>query len=185
MTWWFTSDHHFGHANIIKYTDRPFKDVQEMDTELIRRWNDLISDDDYVIHLGDFTLGENAVKYFEHLNGHISVLGNPWHHDRRWLPARHESLYTGSGERVHIRPPLDVVETNKVPIVLCHYPLAIWDRKHYGAWHLHGHSHGGYKGKGFIHDVGVDNNNFRPVSISEIRVIMEKKGWHPEWKEYA
>jgi calcineurin-like phosphoesterase family protein len=60
-------------------------------------------------------------------------------------------------------------------IVLCHYPFAEWDRKHYGSWHLHGHSHGNYHGQGLIYDVGVDTNNFTPVSLEQITEIMARK----------
>lgn len=76
------SDTHFQHANIIKYCARPFKDVQEMDEELIRRWNSVVTPVDTVIHVGDFALGQwDAVKAIcSRLNGYkILVKGN---HDR-------------------------------------------------------------------------------------------------------
>jgi calcineurin-like phosphoesterase family protein len=87
-----TSDTHFGHANIIKYTGRPFKDVYHMDTELIRRWNERVAPEDTVIHLGDFCFknspggkeGEGTVNparhYTDQLNGKIiPIKGN---HDK-------------------------------------------------------------------------------------------------------
>ncbi|WP_258934193.1 hypothetical protein [Nesterenkonia pannonica] len=52
MTTFFTSDHHFGHANIIRYCDRPFADVAEMDEAMIDRWNETVSPDDEVWVLG-------------------------------------------------------------------------------------------------------------------------------------
>lgn len=54
---WFTSDTHFGHANIIKYCNRPYKDTEEMNADLIKRWNSTVGKDDLVWHLGDFSLG--------------------------------------------------------------------------------------------------------------------------------
>ena len=51
-----TADHHFGHANIIEYTNRPFASVEEMDAALIAAWNERVTDYDLVYHLGDFTL---------------------------------------------------------------------------------------------------------------------------------
>ena len=50
----FTSDLHLGHANIIRYCDRPFANVGEMDAELIRRWNETVGEEDVVYFLGDF-----------------------------------------------------------------------------------------------------------------------------------
>lgn len=183
----FTGDHHFFHRNIIKYCNRPFTSVREMDAELIKRWNAKITPDDRVYHLGDFTLGdrETAKRYFSELNGNICVLANRWHHDRRWLPASvDKTIRSQSGELnyVNIFPPMVVLQFSELSetkhpkaIVLCHYPLAKWDRKHYGSWHLYGHSHGQFDNGGLSMDVGVDANNFYPVSLEEIAEIMRKR----------
>jgi len=53
---WFTSDHHFGHKNIIEFSKRPFANVEEMNAELVKRWNERIAKEDKVYHLGDFAL---------------------------------------------------------------------------------------------------------------------------------
>lgn len=171
---WFTGDQHFGHANIIKYTNRPFASVEEMDAELIRRWNEVVKSDDIVLHLGDFALGgwQDARNYFCRLKGKIAVLGNIWHHDKRWLDYD-GAFYSYNEQRVEIYPPMVVAELHDgnprpLSIVLCHYPFAEWDGKHHGAIHLHGHSHGKHKADGLIWDVGVDANNFYPVSLENI-----------------
>lgn len=77
-----TSDTHFGHANIIKYCQRPFASVEEMDETLISNWNSVVKPADCVYHLGDFSLGkaENVAKYLARLQGRIVLVrGN---HDR-------------------------------------------------------------------------------------------------------
>lgn len=169
---YFTSDHHFGHANIIKYCNRPFRNVAEMDQEMIQRWNSVVNYADTVYHLGDFCLGNArmARTYFGRLNGYIKILSNPWHHDKCWLPpdGSNREFRTKSGHLVGLLPPLAVVTIKRQVIVLCHYPLAFWDRKHYDSWHLHGHSHGRHHGEGKILDVGVDSNRFYPISFAEI-----------------
>ncbi len=188
---YFTSDNHFGHENIIKYCDRPFASAEEMDRAMIERWNDAIGSKDVIYHLGDFTLNGYAfaAQTFAQLNGTIMLLGTPWHHDRRWLNAEGAGTPCNRvGKLIAILPPMyfipeyypwdvgpgpDVVET-MVNLTLCHYPLAIWERKHYGAVHLHGHSHGRYKGEGRILDVGVDSWDFAPVSLERVCEAMDE-----------
>lgn len=82
MSRFFTSDTHFGHANIIRLCNRPFKDVNHMNEEIVRRWNEVVSEDDIVYHLGDVALGTfaDSINYVSRLNGYkILVPGN---HDR-------------------------------------------------------------------------------------------------------
>ena len=79
----FTSDTHFGHANIINLCNRPFKDVNHMNDMLVENWNSVVTDDDTVFHLGDFALGGSAVwsNVLSRLKGKIYlILGN---HDRK------------------------------------------------------------------------------------------------------
>lgn len=59
----FTSDTHFGHANIIRFCKRPFENVEEMNEALIENWNKVVSDDDTVFHLGEYTIdGHDYIK---------------------------------------------------------------------------------------------------------------------------
>jgi calcineurin-like phosphoesterase family protein len=182
----FTSDQHFGHENIIKYCHRPFGSVDDMDDEMVECWNLVVKPTDTVYHLGDFTLlgKDAAASYFRRLNGTINVLRNGWHHDKRWLPAYPDITtsvcHSRQGIPVTIADPLIVLEFPEYgdgkypkPIVLCHYPIAEWDRKHYGAWHLHGHSHGNHQGEGLIWDIGVDNTRFYPVSLERVAREMD------------
>lgn len=190
---WFTSDHHFGHANIIEYADRPYSSVDEMDTDLIARWNSRVKPDDVVFHLGDVTLGDNADQYLDKLHGKIFVLANPWHHDKRWLPRTwHERCGTMEFAEltkifydVSFLPPIVVLEMDNPgtkeahphAITLCHYPVEEWDRKHYDAWHLHGHSHGKARNVWCRLDVGVDCWNYQPISLGEITQHFWQMGW--------
>lgn len=82
MSIFFTSDTHFGHKNIIRYSERPFADFEEMDWKIVDQWNKTVGDTDVVYHLGDVAMGasdrwDNILKS---LNGYkILVVGN---HDR-------------------------------------------------------------------------------------------------------
>lgn len=173
MTIWFTSDQHFNHINAIKYCNRPFANVDEMNKALIGSWNKVVKPDDTVYHLGDFTLGgiDVAQKFLEQLNGTLLVLLNPHHHDKRWILSP-----INRDERFDILPGIWIMEANDIgntmPIILCHYPFEVWDRKHYGAIHFHGHSHGKlHKVIGRL-DVGVDNaykllGQYQPFSLTD------------------
>ena len=76
----FTSDHHFGHENIIRFCNRPFKDAREMNEVLIQRWNEKVKPRDEVYHLGDFglTYKENLETILNQLNGKkYLIVGKP------------------------------------------------------------------------------------------------------------
>ena len=173
----FSSDHHFGHENVIEYCNRPFSSSVEMDETMIERWNERVMPGDTVYYLGDFTLNDfpKFNDIFTKLNGNIYFMKMPFHHDRRWQSDKRASFLS-------YIPPLHVLENvyqfafdEPRPLVLCHYPIAEWDRKHYGSVHLHGHSHGNYSGTGMILDVGVDNHNFYPISINDVKWFMENE----------
>lgn len=172
MTIYFTSDHHFGHANIIKFCNRPFDSVEEMDNDLIEKWNLVVRSGDVVYHLGDFTLkGIKEFKYYcSQLNGYLRII--PGGHDHRWLrkftPTSTKTAYCT------VFPPLHTLKLNP-PIVLCHYAMRVWDRFHYGSWHLYGHSHGNLPPHGLSLDVGVDNNRYIPLSWEHVLIYMNKR----------
>ena len=175
---YFTSDQHFGHDNIRKYCDRPFSSVKEMDEEMIKRWNSVVKDySDIVYHLGDFCLGDNAKPYISRLVGRIRFVIPNNHHDRRWYANKPDL------PNVEYLSPLEFIEVQGIGIALCHYPIAVWERSHYGAWMLYGHVHRkDFVLPGFTMNVGVDHQNFYPVSFAAIREDMEQMGWHKNWK---
>jgi len=76
---WFTSDHHFGHKNILEYEKeaRPFATIEEMHETLIERWNSVVNPNDIVYHLGDFCFGKKNLIIAKRLNGKKKlVMGN-------------------------------------------------------------------------------------------------------------
>lgn len=161
----FTADEHYGHRNILRFCSRPFSSVEEMDDEIIRRHNEVVSADDIVVHAGDFTLAKKrqADNYVRRLSGsHIFILGS---HDY-WLGKQH---------------PIQIWE-HKIEgqtIVVCHYAMRTWAASHYNAWQCFGHSHGGLPPIGKQWDVGVDNNDFYPVSFTQLKKIMKGRPDNP------
>lgn len=152
----FTADTHCGHANIIKYCNRPFKDVFDMDQEIIKRWNSVVSKNDIVYHLGDFSFRGKCADYVDKLNGRIHLIkGN---HDHKIDKDRFASVR-------------DYMEINVegVDLVLFHYAMRVWNKMRYGAISLYGHSHGNLPGTHNSLDVGVDCWDFYPVTLEQIQ----------------
>jgi calcineurin-like phosphoesterase family protein len=175
INYWFTSDTHYGHKNIIKYAERPFQSVEEMDQTMIANWNALVQPDDVVYHLGDFAFTNitRTLRVLEQLKGYkILTFGN---HDREL--RKHADFLKKWGRTGDL---LDL-KINDQPITLCHYAMRVWNKSHFGAWHLYGHSHGTlYDDPNALStDVGVDPNSFTPVSFAQIAERMKKKTFVP------
>ncbi len=181
-----TADNHFGHDNIRGYCNRPFDTVEDMDQTMITEWNLRVGPHDVIYHLGDFTMGgiTAATQYFRQLNGLIYVLGNYWHHDKRWLRALSmDHLFGPSGLRpvsasgypIQVLPNTWQIEVEGLLVVLSHFPFSEWDRKHHGSVHFHGHSHGKGTVRSGRRDVGVDRYAFKPMPATAI--IEEILGW--------
>lgn len=166
---WFTSDTHFGHKNVIPHCNRPFASIEEHDETLIENWNNKVAKHDRVFHLGDFSLcnKEKALEILKRLNGQIHLcLGN---HDN--LNKNMEEMFVW----VKNYHELKVKHLPCQKIVLSHYAHRVWNRSHYGSYHLFGHSHGDLEDYGLSTDVGVDRWAYAPVSIEEICQYMEAK----------
>lgn len=102
MQRWFISDTHFGHENIIKYSNRPFSSTKEMDDYMITMWNQSVKPNDHISHLGDVTMArggriqrEEFKKLIGKLNGHLRLyIGNHDHFPiRTYLDAGFEKIY--------------------------------------------------------------------------------------------
>lgn len=165
---WITSDSHFGHANIIKYCNRPFSSVEEMDDLLILRWNMKVNRDDIVYHLGDFTLEKSADTYLDRLNGKILFI--PGSHDY-WLKKVDLHKYKG---KLEILPVYKSIKVSGKRIVMCHYPMASWEASAHGSIHLHGHSHGMMEHIPNRLDVGVDCNYYWPFLLDDAVSLAEE-----------
>lgn len=169
---WFTSDTHFGHRNILGKAGRAFADVHEMDEALIGNWNYRVKPGDTVYHLGDFSFArpDDTIRIVKRLNGQIRLV--PGNHDS----DRMQRGLTYAG--VEVLPPLYHTSIDGRALVLCHFPMLTWKSAHYGAWHLHGHSHGRGKWQSSTRlDVGVDAlpEKYRPYSWPEIVALMQSK----------
>lgn len=180
-TVWFTSDTHFGHKNIMKFCPdtRPYSSVEENDEALIANWNAVVGKNDTVYHLGDFFFYHDVEKVKNillRLNGKIYfVRGN---HDQ--VIERNLKEVFSTGVLIKMVDYLEL-SIDGQDVTLCHYPLAVWNKNHRGAWNLHGHCHGSFPAVGKQLDVGCDSKYFaagdgcRPLSFAEIKAYMDAR----------
>lgn len=178
----FTSDLHFGHENVIRFDNRPFETVEEMNAELVRRWNAKVSNGDLVYVLGDMIWKSNhgeAEKLIKNLNGQIILIkGN---HDRFLHNAKAKNALAGIKEYDDICVTLE--DGTKRRCILSHGFFPMYYGHRYQAIHLHGHSHQTeesiyefmiemmLRAQGFnpeIYNVGCMYWNYEPVTLDEI-----------------
>ncbi len=188
MARWLTADLHLGHANIIRYCDRPFDAVPDMDERLVDRWNERIGDGDAVLVLGDVALGpiSTSLGLVRRLAGRkVLVAGN---HDRCWsgngkkAAAWHER-YLDAGF-ADVRQGTIDVEVAGHQVRAGHFPYEgdSHDEDRFthhrpeddGSWLLHGHVHDRWRQRGRMINVGVDAWDYRPVHEDEVAALIEQ-----------
>ena len=175
---WFTSDTHFWHENILRFCNRPFANASEMNEVLIRNWNETVPEDGIVFHLGDFAFGgaKEWNEILNRLNGKIYlILGN---HDMKQVKQGFMKRFEFVTQQMTIR-------VGGQTIILNHNPFLTYGGCYRNTWQIFGHVHSGPladKGKDLArlqvlfprqYDVGVDNNNFRPISFTEVKRKIE------------
>lgn len=175
MKTFFTSDLHFGHKNIIRFDNRPFTSVEEMDLAIIERWNKKVGKNDLVYILGDVSWynDQKTCEILEQLNSRkVLIKGN---HDR--VHGKVKDYFEEITDYKEIR-----LESGE-QVVLCHYPITFFNRHHYGAYMLYGHVHNSHEWnmvekykfeleeldiKCNMFNVGVMLWNYEPVTFDEI-----------------
>ena len=177
----FTSDLHFNHAAIMKFCSRPFANVEEMNAKLIENWNNVVGKNDIVFDLGDVCF-KKKWDCLDQLNGkHYLIYGN---HDESLL--RYPE-FTSKFKTVQAQQKLLI---DGRCVYLNHYPFlcyaGVYRDPAQCSYNLFGHVHSGPDASGLdierlVHlfptqyDVGVDNNNYTPVSWEEVKSKIEKQ----------
>ncbi len=192
-TVWFTSDTHFGHANICKgcstWEDkdscRDFATTEDHDNQIIDNINKLVKPADILYHLGDFGFGFNKVERFKEIRNLIKcetiylILGN---HDHVFdsHSKYSEELKTLFKKIYHLL----YKSINKQNIVMCHYAMRTWPWQGQGSWQLYGHSHSNLPDltDQLTLDVGLDTYlynhvKYTPYSFDELKQIMSTKSF--------
>lgn len=186
---YWTSDTHWGHKNIIKYCNRPFSNVEEMNCKLVENWNKMVEEDAIIFHLGDFAFGGTTMwkEIRSALRGRIVLIkGN--HDFDKWRPE-YDSLFDGVYPQLRLN-------LHGTSIYMNHFPFLCYPgyyNKENPTIQLFGHVHSmpehytnGMKSDNpdiqrlssllpTQYDVGVDNNNYTPVSWETIQQIITKQ----------
>lgn len=186
----FVADLHHGHPKIVDICNRPISHEDHDEWLLKEVFNKYIQKKHEVYILGDVSLAKrkDAEKWVARMNGNKHLItGN---HDKsvdklgNWNEITQIKDFTFSRYGLNIH------------IVLCHFPLASWNRKIHGAWHLYGHVHGRFQNTGLSWDCGIDNkrNEFgifgwlRPINLYEVVQIMnerQKQGFDKDCTEVS
>lgn len=183
----YISDTHFSHANCLAFDNRPFKTVEEMDSEMIRRWNAAVRNDDHVYILGDFHWGKEPdwIKVLEQLNGQKTLIrGNhdidPQKSRRYFADVKHYKVIDDNGRK----------------IVLSHYPIVCYRNHFYGWYHLYGHVHTSFEFNMMEHDRYLMEQLYsKPCEMYNVGCMLPYMDYTPRtfdqiiagykaWKEY-
>lgn len=174
---WFTADTHFGHANVLRFTDRHERwgTIEEMDRALVANINSCVGPNDDLYVLGDFSYklsAEEAAAIRARIrcrNVHL-VPGN---HDKDWTQPEVAGTFI-------VEPPIVNLRSQGLHLVLCHYPMVDWEGLGHGSIHLHGHIHApraynewNRANRTLRFDAGVDANGYAPVSLGQVRAFFK------------
>jgi len=199
----FTADTHFGHENVIPYCQRPYSSVDEMDEDLVKKWNETVGERDWIFHLGDFAFMDKlrTAAIIARLNGlKVLLKGN---HDKRTV-----KFYLDAGfVQVYKLPygaslpfwDTDEKGTATVAFEMSHFPfqhaMGDYDDRDYlteraptqgrlkGTVLVHGHVHDQWKLRPNMVNVGVDVWDLKPVSLEELLIRVRFVGNLPNGNE--
>ena len=183
--YYFISDPHFGHENILKMCQRPFESVEEMNEAMIDAWNQRVTGNDTVFILGDlFYRCPDPEPILQRLKGKKRlIIGN---HDSSWMDKVDLSRYF-----VSVDPFLEITDGVRA-ITLCHYPLLTWKHK-LRTYMVHGHIHNDTTSDFFpllvarerVLNAGVEVNGYRPVTVEELQQNNQtfKQQWLDQQKD--
>lgn len=169
----FTADTHFCHQNIIKFCNRPFGSIEQMNNEMKYRWNYRVKNNDIIYIVGDmFFRGhpEEVEEILSELNGKkILLQGN---HDKNWLTYDLKEKYFL--DVIDEGIPLRINDGQRM-LLMCHYPQFSY-KKERKTYMIHGHIHNDTTADFFpvilnrpmMFNAGVDVNHFVPVTFEEM-----------------
>lgn len=135
MNNYYISDLHIGHKNALRFDQRPFKTLEEQDEALLKNINATVTPQDNLYFLGDLSWykPDKTLEFIKRIKckNRYLIRGN---HDRWANDSKCKKEFQGIYD-------LKRIDDNGRIVILCHYPLAVWDQSHRGSFHLYGHVH--------------------------------------------
>lgn len=166
---YFIADTHFGHESCLRFDNRPFENIEEMNQTIMDNWNRKVKPDDDVWIIGDFCYrsSQEPTYFLRKLNGkkHF-IIGN---HDKAILESKQALRCFESVEN------MAYVKDNGKNLILCHFPIAEWNGMRRGALHIYGHIHANrdevsefMERNSNAFNAGCMINNYEPVTLEEL-----------------
>jgi len=177
----FTADLHLGHEEIIKISDRPFENLDDMNRSLVNNWNSRVSNDDHVYIVGDLFYGgrdaagvDEAISTVKKLNGILHLVA-----------GNHDFPYLKNMEYHYLFADVDQIRFLKHEgeyIFLSHYPMAEWSGYYRGSWHIYGHIHNHKESTAHQYmktldkalNAAVEICDYMPVTFQELKKYNER-----------
>ena len=174
---YYTADPHFGHASIMRFCNRPFHDVAEMDDHILSAYQAVMGPKDDLWIIGDFAFAK--INEAAKLESMLAVIPGRKHlvrgnHDKPWMAK------LSGWHSVHN---LTEVKEGGYRLTLCHYPMITFPGARHGAVQLFGHVHQNWKGSRNSVNVGVDVWDFRPVTLPDILERTHALPVNPLWND--
>lgn len=183
---WLCSDTHYGHANICRGTTswpdgsktRDFDTIEQMNDQIVNNINNVVGQDDILIHAGDFSFGgfEKIIEFRNRIvcqNVHL-ILGNHDHHIEK-NKEDVQKLFSSVSETMILERKFN--EKTRV-FFISHLPVASWPNMGKGVFHLHGHTHLPKHlrvSDGRYMDIGIDGNDLKPMLLDDVFGILKNK----------
>ena len=175
MAVYFTADPHIGHDKDFLWRPRGFSSIEEHDTEILKRWNSIVTPEDTVYILGDLCMSGNEKEWnrvYKVLNGEkIVIWGN---HDTNNKLNKYQTEYG----MTYLGFASIYKYSKKKMFYLSHYPTLVGNfEEQRFFWNLSGHTHSSNKfefGQYSIYNVAMDAHNCYPVSIEQIIKDIDK-----------
>lgn len=176
--WYFSSDWHLGHSNVIKFSSRPFESLSQMDSIIINNMISPLKEGDEFFFLGDLTWNvETGLRFFQSIPAGVKfhwIIGN--HDYDKYLKPFTEYCASVS----HIK---ELKSGDGQHIVLCHYPMISFNHSHHNGWQLYGHHHIQANGRDnlFPHfsgkrmNLNLEFHDYKPLTLNQIKTYMARQ----------